>query len=100
MSVSSRLLLLALAAVGGLALLQLGLLGEPPDVVTLALRQFDATADPEQLRSADTAKNWLGLCVPAALLALAALLFWDDVERAWKRREPQMNADEHRERRQ
>ncbi len=85
MSASSKLLLLALAAVLGLAALELGMLRPAPEELTqLALRQLEPSDGAAQdLRTADAAKNWWLLAGPAGLLLFGALLFWDDVERWW-----------------
>jgi hypothetical protein len=86
MSIASRLGLLALAAGACLALYQWDLVGAgPKDLTRAALRQFEnSDAAAEDLRVADAAKHWWPLATAVGLGLLAALLFWDDLERVSK----------------
>jgi hypothetical protein len=89
MSVASRLALLALAVGAFLLLYQWQLTTRDPQQVTdAALRQFEnSNAVTENLRIADSAKHWWLIAGTALLLALATILFWDDVETWWNERD-------------
>ena len=83
MSLPVKLCLLA-----GSAAVGLWLWDAPPaqHVTDLAVQQFEnSTPLAEQLRHADAAKNWLLLAWPCAVVLLACVLFWDDLETLWKR---------------
>ncbi|MBI3407356.1 MAG: hypothetical protein HY040_03240 [Planctomycetes bacterium] len=83
MSVSTKLGLLAAAAVICLALYQWQLVGaDPHETTQAALRQFDNNDDAAlELRVLDSSRNWRVFGGLAALLVLAAALFAEDIER-------------------
>jgi hypothetical protein len=96
MSLASKLCLVALAAGLGLAVYEWDLLNDHPEEMTqAALRQFDSSAAPQELRVAGAARHWWPLAGIGGLAVLAALLFRDDALRWWKRKELQKQLDEH-----
>ncbi len=96
MSFASRLGLLALAAGVVLAVYHWQLLSaHPPDVTRAALRQFEnSDAAAADLRLADTAKHWWVVAAAAGLVLLWTVLFWEDVERLWRRRETAVDRED------
>jgi hypothetical protein len=87
MSIASRLAMLALAVVAGLALYQWQLTTrQSRDATEAALRQFDnSDAAAQQLRTVGATQHWWLLGGLATLVVLWSLLFWDDIERLWRR---------------
>jgi hypothetical protein len=56
------------------------------DATQLAIKQFqNSDAVAADLQQASSAQNWWPLAGPALLALFAAVLFWDDLERWWKR---------------
>jgi hypothetical protein len=86
MSVASKLCVLILAAVVGLALYEWDLLTHDPQEMTqVALRQFDNNdAAAQELRVAGVTRAWWLLGGFAGFVLLAVLVFWEDV-RHWCR---------------
>jgi hypothetical protein len=96
MSVVSKLGLLAAVAAAGLIVFELDLVGRGSnDLTEAALQQFqNSDAAAETLRRADASKTWWLLAWPAGVALLAGLLFWEDLERLWKR-EPGARAEDN-----
>jgi hypothetical protein len=86
MSTASKLCVLALAALVGLALYEWDLLTHDPQEMTkMALRQLDdSDAAAQELRVAGAARHWWFLGGVLGWGLLAALLFGDEVQRRWK----------------
>jgi hypothetical protein len=58
------------------------------DATALAVQQFENNAaTPDQLQLASLTQNWWPLVLPALLLLLGVVMFWDDFERWWKHEE-------------
>ena len=58
------------------------------DATALAVQQFENNAaTPDQLQLASLTQNWWPLVLPALLLLLGVVMFWDDFERVWKHEE-------------
>jgi hypothetical protein len=58
------------------------------DATALAVQQFENNAaTPNQLQVASLTQNWWPLVLPALLLLLCVVMFWDDFERWWKNEE-------------
>ena len=86
MSIPTKLGLLAAAAVMFLALYQWQLIGaDPHETTQAALRQFDNSDDAAlEVRVLDARGHWWVLGGIAVLVALAAILFAEDIERCLK----------------
>ena len=83
MSFTTRLGLFVAIAVVGLIAWQWN--DSPTDLTPLAVRQFHDAGAAERLQQAALTQNWLPLVWPALLVLLGGVMFWDDVERWWKR---------------
>ena len=58
------------------------------DATALAVQQFENNAaTPDQLQLASLAQNWWPLVLPALLLLLGVVMFWDDIECSWRHEE-------------
>ena len=81
-------LFLALGVAGFVAWQWNAVLDGSHDTAMLAVRQFhNDAAVPGQLAQASLAQQWWPLVWPVALAMLGAVMFWDDLDRLWKKRE-------------
>ena len=59
------------------------------DLTPLAVQQLNDGAAATQLREASWAQNWWPLGWPGLLAVVGAVMFWDDLERWWKKDDTQ-----------
>jgi hypothetical protein len=55
------------------------------DLTPLAVRQLNDAAAAVELREASWAQSWWPLVWPGLLALVGAVMFWDDLERWWKK---------------
>lgn len=55
------------------------------DLTPLAVQQLNNPAAAAQLREASWAQSWWPLVWPGLLAVIGAVMFWDDLERWWKK---------------
>ena len=59
------------------------------DLTPLAVQQLNDGAAGNQLREASWTQNWWPLVWPGLLAVAAAVMFWDEVARLWKKDDAQ-----------
>jgi hypothetical protein len=89
MTFTTRLCAFAALAIAGVIAWQYSTAQDAArDATALAVQQFENNAaTPDQLQLASLTQNWWPLVLPALLLLLCVVMFWDDFERWWKHEE-------------
>ena len=89
MTFTTRLVLFLTIAIAGFIAWQWNAALEGShDVTQLAVRQFhNDVAVPGQLAQASLTQQWWPLAWPLVLVLLGAVMFWDDLDRLWTKRE-------------
>ena len=87
MSFATRLGVFAIVSIAGLLAWQWTLAADPShDVTALAVQQFaNSDAVAATLQETTLTRNYWPLIWPALWALAAAVMFWDDLERLWKR---------------
>ena len=87
MTFSTRLGFFIAIAVAGVIAWQWNIAADASREATqLAVQQFhNSDAVPAKLQQASLAQNWWPFIWPAAVLVTGLMIFWDDVERWWKK---------------